>query len=110
MYCELQPRVWPKIDQDVVGKRVDVLFLYDILDGDRNEPEQSLRWCQGEVTKVFKDKTKPTVEILWDEVQASIDAESRSNLVLHERKWNKNCEGAWRMDINMEDENTEGHH
>ena len=28
--------------------------------------------------------------------------ESRSNLVLHERKWNKNCEGAWRMDISME--------
>ena len=59
-----------------------------------------MRWCQGEVTKVFNGKTKPTVEVLWDDIQESIDTESRSNVVLHDGKWNKNCEGAWRMDVN----------
>ena len=76
-----------------------VLYLFDILDGDGNGKKQSLRWCQGEVTKVFKDKKKPTIEILWDEIEESIDTVSRSNVVLHDRKWNKNCEGAWRMDV-----------
>ena len=40
------------------------------------------------------------VEVLWDDIQESIDTESRSNVVLHDGKWNKNCEGAWRMDVN----------
>ena len=99
MYSELQPRVWPIIDQNFVAQRIDVLYLFDILDGDGKEPKQGLRWCQGEVTKVFKDKKKPTVEILWDEIEESIDTVSRSNVVLHNRKWNKNCEGTWRMGV-----------
>ena len=104
IYSELQPKVRPEIDQDLIGRRIDVLFKFDILD--RKEPEQALRWCQGEVTRIFKEKKKPTVEVLWDEVNESIEKESRvrvkSSVELYTRKWNKDCEGAWRMDISME--------
>ena len=104
MYSELQPRVRPIIDQNFVGQRIDVLYLFDILDGDGKEPKQGLRWCQGEVTKVFtvKDKKKPMVEVAWDQVQESIDGKSKTNVVFHENKWRKECEGAWRMEINVE--------
>ena len=65
---EFQFRVLPKVDQDFVGKRVDVLFLYAIIDGDRKESEESVIWYQGDVANVFKDNAKPMVDILWDEV------------------------------------------
>ena len=43
MYYEMQPRSKPKIDDTFVGKRIEVLFMFDILD--RDEPEKALRWC-----------------------------------------------------------------
>ena len=47
------------------------------------------------------------VEVLWDEVQESNDEQYKSNVLLCENKWRKECEGAWRMHINidMEDDN-----
>ena len=45
MYSEMQPRVKPVIDQNFVGKEIDYLFLYDILDGDSEQPDKALRWC-----------------------------------------------------------------
>ena len=73
MYSEMQPRVKPVVDQEFVGKRIKYLFLFDILDGNGDQPDQALRWCQGEVTKVFKNKKKPTVEVVWKKVEESID-------------------------------------
>ena len=104
MYSEMQPRVKPVIDQNFVGKKIDYLFLYDILDGDGEQPDKALRWCQGEVTKVFKNKKKPTVEVVWEKVEESIDRDKEEITIveLQDRKWNKDCEGAWRMDISME--------
>ena len=106
LYSEMQPRVRPEINQDFVGQRIDVLFIFDILDAVGDEPDQGLRWCQGKVTKVFtiKDKKKPMVEVAWDEVQESIDGQSKTNVILHANKWRKECEGAWRMDINIDRE------
>lgn len=43
MYSEIQPRNRPKIDNTFVGTRIEVLFMFDILD--RDEPEKALRWC-----------------------------------------------------------------
>ena len=43
MYSEMQPRNRPKIDNTFVGTRIEVLFMFDILD--RDEPEKALRWC-----------------------------------------------------------------
>ena len=62
--------------------------------------EKVLRWCQGKVIKVLPENAKPTVVVLWDQTQQ----------VLAPRKWNKDMEGAWRMDINVEIvENIEEH-
>ena len=104
MYSEMQPRVKPVVDQDFVGKRIEVLFLFDILDAAGGEPDEGLRWCQGEVTKIVQvnDKKKPMVEVLWDEVEESSEGQCRTNVILHENKWKKECEGAWRMEINVE--------
>ena len=35
----------------------------------------------------------------------SNDGQSKSNVVLHDKKCDKNCEDAWRMGLNMEDDN-----
>ena len=92
------------MDQQFVGKRIEYLFLFDILDGNGEQPDKALRWCQGEVTKVFKNKKKPTVEVFWEKVEKSIDRDKEEITIveLQDRKWNKDCEGAWRMDVSME--------
>ena len=43
MYSEMQPQNRPKIDDTFVGKKIEVLLMFDILD--RDEPEKALRWC-----------------------------------------------------------------
>ncbi len=66
--------------------------------------EKELRWCQGKVIKVLPEAKRPTVVVHWDPMP---DVEGKENLseetqqVLTPRKWNKNVEGAWRMDINV---------
>ena len=109
MYSEMQPRVKPVVDQEFVGKRIEYLFLFDILDGNGEQPDQALRWCQGEVTKVLQNKKKTMVEVVWDKVEESIDRDKEEITIveLHDRKWNKDCEGAWRknIDISIENEN-----
>ena len=45
----------PTIDDSFFGKKTDVLFKFDILDGRENE--QALRWCQGVVTKIISTST-----------------------------------------------------
>ena len=104
MYSEMQPRVKPVIDQNFVGKKINYLFLYDILDGDGEQPDKALRWCQGEVKKVFKNKKKPTVEVVWEKVEESIDRDKEEITIveLQDRKWNIYREGPCRMDISME--------
>jgi hypothetical protein len=50
-------------------------------------------------------KTKPTVVVHWDPMP---DVEGKENLIketqqeLPRHKWNKDVEGAWRMDINVD--------
>ena len=85
---EMQPRVIPMIDQGFVGKRIEVLFLFDILDAAGGEPDEGLRWCQGEVTKIIQvnNKKKPMVEVLWDEVEESSQRQYKKNVMLHENK------------------------
>ena len=66
MYSVLQSVAVPKIDDSFIGKRVDVLFAFEILDSDANK--QELRWCQGEVTKIITGTKKPTVEVRYDAI------------------------------------------
>jgi hypothetical protein len=75
--------------------------------------EKVLWWCQGKVIKVLPENAKPTVVVLWDQmpdVKGKEDLSDKTQQVLAPRKWNKDVEGAWRMDINVEIvENTEEH-
>ena len=98
MYSVLQSVAVPKIDDSFIGKRIDVLFAFEILDSDANE--QELRWCQGEVTKIITGTKKPTVEVRWDTIPELNHAGIQ---ILPERKWNKYIEGAWRMNIDIID-------
>ena len=56
--------------------------------------------------RIFKEKKKPTVEVLWDDVNESIGKESRvrvkSNVELYTMKCNMDFEYAWRINISME--------
>ena len=53
---------------------------------------------------MFQHKNKTKVEVIWEKVQESIDKDKEEITIveLQDRKWNKDCEGAWRMDISME--------
>ena len=82
----MQPLYCPELDE-LINKRIDVLYSFVLGSG-----EKVLRWCQGKVIKVLPENAKPTVVVLWDQTQQ----------VLAPRKWNKDVEGAWRMDINVE--------
>ena len=50
------------------------------------------------------EKTKPTVVVRWDPMP---DVDGKENSIeetqqeLPQRKWNKDVEGAWRLDINV---------
>ena len=63
--------------------------------------------------KVLPENAKPTVVVLWDpmpDVKGKEDLSNETQQVLAPHKWNKDVEGAWRMDINVEIvENTEEH-
>ena len=67
----------------------------------------------GQRIKVLLEKAKPTVVVLWGpmpDVKGKEDLSNKTQQVLAPRKWNKEVNGAWRMDINVEIvENTEEH-
>ena len=102
MYSVLQNAVVRTIDDSFISKRVDVLFAFEILDSDANK--QELRWRQGEVTKVITGTKKPTVEVRWDAIPELNHAGIQ---IPPERKWNKHIEGAWRMNIDIIDEDSD---
>jgi len=56
------------------------------------------------VIKILTEKTKPTVVVRWDPMP-DVDGKEKSieetQQELPQRKWNKDVEGAWRLDINV---------
>ena len=53
---------------------------------------------------VLTERVKPTVVVCWDpmlDVGGKEDLIDETEQVLPPRKWNKDVEGAWRMDINV---------
>ena len=65
MYSTLQPFFRPELDE-LVGRRIDVLSSFEIKNEDGSHKEWKLRWCQGEVKRVYDNRKKPTVRVLWD--------------------------------------------
>jgi hypothetical protein len=103
----MQPLYCPELDE-LINKRIDVLYSFVLETG-----ETVLRWCQGKVIQVLQEKAKPTVVVHWNpmpDVKGKEDLSDETQKVLPPRKWNKDVEGAWRMDINFGFvENTEDH-
>jgi hypothetical protein len=105
IFSVMQPLYCPELDE-LIDKRIDVLYSFVLGSG-----EKVLRWCQGKVIQVLPEKVKPTVVVRWDpmpDVKGKEDLSNETQQVLPPRKWNKDVEGAWRMDINVRFvENTE---
>lgn len=105
IFSVMQPLYCPELDE-LIDKRIDVLYSFVLGSG-----EKVLRWCQGKVIQVLPEKVKPTVVVRWDpmpDVKGKEDLSDETQQVLPPRKWNKDVEGAWRMDINVRFvENTE---
>jgi hypothetical protein len=95
IFSVMQPLYCPEL----MDKRIDVLYSFQLDSG-----EKVLRWCQGKVIKILTEKTKPTVVVRWDPMP---DVDGKENSIeetqqeLPQRKWNKDVEGAWRLDINV---------
>ena len=90
--------ICPELDK-LIEKRIDVLYSFELESG-----EKALRWCQGKVLEVLIEKKKPTVFVHWDpmpDVEGKENSNEETEQVLLPSKWNKNVEGAWRMDINV---------
>ena len=71
----------------------------------KKKKKKGLRWCQGEVVGDIKERAKPTVMVLWDklsDVEGKAGAVVRSEQMLLQSKWNKDVEGAWRLDVGIE--------
>ena len=103
----MQPLYCPELDE-LMDKRIDVLYSFQLGSG-----EKALQWCQGKLIKILTEKTKPNVFVRWDPMP---DVEGKENSIeetqqeLPQHKWNKDVEGAWRMDMNVgfiEDSNFE---
>ena len=98
IFSVLQPLVCPEPDE-LVDKRIDVLYPFELASGDI-----ALRWCQGKVIEVVKDCSRPAVRVCWDpmpDVDGKEDVSEETVQEVPPRKFNKNVEGAWRLDINV---------
>ncbi len=101
IFSVMQPLYCPELDE-LINKRIDVLYSFLLGSG-----EKVLQWCQGKVIEVLTEKAKPTVVVHWDPMPMP-NVEGKENLsdetqqVLPPRMWNKDVEGAWRIDTNVE--------
>jgi len=64
--------------------------------------ERNMRWCQGKVIEVYEKKN--AVKVCWDPIPDIAGWERSQETVrkLPSSKWNKNVDGAWRMDLSIE--------
>jgi hypothetical protein len=65
--------------------------------------KKALQWCQGKVIRTLMEKTKPTVVVRdpMPNVEGKENTIEETQQELPRCKWNKDVEGAWRMDINV---------
>ena len=70
--------------------------------GDKQEEQE--RWCQGVVKAVLKYLRQPLVIVKWDgipDIEGCEDIRESARWLL-QSLYNKDKEGAWRMDFNVE--------
>ena len=88
---------------EIEGERIDYLSNFDV-QKDNGTWEKVLRWCQGTVTEVIKNVKKPLVMVEWDGMPdvEGFEESYKSKVELVESKWNKDYNGAWRKDLDIE--------
>ena len=101
MYSQLQPWIRPEL-VNLMEQRIDVISMFLVIVGDKQEDQQ--RWCQGVVKLVLNDSRKSLVIIKWDGVPDVESWENRceSAQQLLPSLYNKDKEGAWRIDVIVE--------
>ncbi len=98
IFSVMQPFYCPELDE-LINRTMDVLYSFQLGSG-----EKVLQWCQEKVIKILMEKTTPTVVVHWDPMP---DVDGKENTIeetqqeLPRHNWNKDVEGAWRMDINV---------
>ena len=108
----MQPTTMPEVDQNLVGKRLEVCVQCDSLDEEGMKTGTTNRWCAGVVVKVSNGKNlkkprshyKPgeAAEILFDEIKERKEKSHKQVYELKSSKWNPKREhlpGCWRLDV-----------
>ena len=108
VYSTRQKRDAPTVDETLIGKRIEYLSEFDI---DTEGTTKELRWCSGVVericdgTWVIPGRARKcwnegeAVEVFFDAIPDADMVACREKVALNTRKWNKDCDGAWRMDL-----------
>ena len=101
MYSQLQPWIRPEL-VNLPEQRIGVLSTFLVTVGDKQK-EQDIR-CQGVLKSVLKDSRQPFMIVNWDgmpDVEGWEDIHESAQR-LFPSLYNKDKEGAWRMDVNVE--------
>ena len=101
MYSQLQPWVRPDL-VNLLEQRIDMLSTFLVTVGDKQEDQE--RWCQDVVKSVLKYSRQPFVIVNWDgmpDIKGWEDSRESAQR-LFPSLYNKDKEGAWRMDVNVE--------
>ena len=109
VYHYRQDRTAPKVDESLIGTRIEYLCGFEDDDGN----SVGNRWCAGVVNRISDDenpwvrkgktracyKAGEAAEIYWDEIPEAKMKACLSIEPLDPKKWNKDCEEAWRKDL-----------
>ena len=111
-YGNMQPSSMLLVDKEIIGKRLDVYFEYDLEEG-----QTELRWYQGEVINIWDGlhivkprartscfKKGEAVMIKWDENKDRNEPSYVLSQMLLPSKWNpkkEHSKGAWRLDVTV---------
>ena len=109
LYSMMQPELKPSI-KDLMKdeEKIDVLCELFVGEGENTMPV--LRWCQGRVTGLVSEddgsaKNPPVVNVMWEGLAHVQGWEKGSELKqpLKKHLYNKCKEGAWRLDVDIEE-------
>jgi hypothetical protein len=95
IYASMQSFYAPPLC-DLLNERIDVLVGFDI----PGKIEKDLGWCQGEVIAVYEHQEQ-WVRVRWDLIPdcEGWEESMETDQILRPSKWNKDVNGAWRMDL-----------
>ena len=101
MYSQLQPWIRPEL-VNLLEQRIDVLGTFLVTVGDKQQEQE--RWCQGVMKLVLKYSSQLLVIVKWDGMSNVKYWEDRRESAqrLFTSLYNKDKEGEWRMDVNVE--------